>query len=189
MGRLTKWARRADARPPAITRQYLFISSPVQYKIVMREQRYPFDSVEQLFDQMRREMFGGWRQPAIEGRQFGNSPSGTPAIEGDGYSAGGWDAGVSIEETDDGFVVLADLPGFDRDELALRLEDDFLHLSGEHEAGDGASYRSRRVSERITLPAHVDPERVTASYHNGVLEVRFEMAPGDDDSGTDIHIE
>jgi len=149
----------------------------------MREQRYPFDGMEQFFDQMRREMVGGF---GPQGRQFGGSWGGTPTIERAG--GGRWDAGISVEESDDGFIVLADLPGFDRDELSLRLRDDELHLSGEHEVRDGSSYRSRRVSERITLPAHVDPEHVTASYHNGVLEVRFVVAPGDD-AGTDIHIE
>ena len=149
----------------------------------MREQRYPFDGMEQFFDQMRREMFGGF---GPQGRQFGESWRGTPAIESGDESS--WDAGVSIEETDDGFLVLADLPGFDRDELSLRLHDDVLHLRGEHEVGDGASYRSRRVSEHIALPARVDPDHVTASYHNGVLEVRF-VVPSDDASGTDIHIE
>ena len=149
----------------------------------MREQRYPFDSMEQFFDQMRREMFGGW---GPEGRQLGDGRSDGPAIERAG--AGGWDAGVSIEATDDGFVVLADLPGFDRDELSIRLHDDELHLSGEHEVGDGMAYRSRRVSERISLPAHVTPDDGTASYHNGVLEVRFVVEP-DDEAGAEIDIE
>ena len=152
----------------------------------MAIRRYPFDNMEQFFDQMRREMFGAWRP---QGRQFGDSWSGAPAIESGGYDASGWDAGISVEETDDGFVVLADLPGFDRDELSLRLRDDELHLSGQHEVDDGTSYRSRRISERITLPAHADPEHVNASYHNGVLEVRFVVESGDDDSGTHIHIE
>lgn len=150
----------------------------------MRDQRYPFDGMEQFFEQMRREMFGDW-QP--QGRQFGDSWSGGPAIES--ADEGHWDAGISVEETDDGFVVLADLPGFDRDELSLRLHDEHLHLGGEHEVDEGTSYRSRRVSERIALPARVDPEHVTASYHNGVLEVRFVVASDDDESGTDIHIE
>jgi hypothetical protein len=68
----------------------------------------------------------------------------------------GWEAGISIEETDEGFVVLADRPGFDREELSVRLHDDILHLHGEHEVGEGTVYRSRRVSERITLPEAPD---------------------------------
>jgi len=46
----------------------------------------------------------------------------------------------------------ADRPGFDREELSIRLHDDSLHPDGEHEVGDGVAYRSRRVSEVIALP-------------------------------------
>ena len=139
--------------------------------------------MERFFEQMRREMVGGSTGPAIED-QHGDSPAGL-TTRGVGDS---WDAGISIEETDDGFVVLADLPGFDREELSLRLYDDELHLDGEHEVSDGASYRRRRVSERIPLPTAADPDHVSASYHNGVLEVRF-VAPDDTADGTDIDIE
>jgi HSP20 family protein len=138
----------------------------------MRERQTPFDSMEQLFDQMRREILSGRRS--------------TPAIES--AETAGWDAGFSIEETGDGFVVLADLPGYDREELTVRLHDDHLHLDGEHEVGEGASYRSRRVSEQVRLPAAVDPEHVTATYHNGVLEVTC-VVEADDEAGTEIDVE
>ena len=152
----------------------------------MREQRYPFENMERFFDQMRREMFGGVTTPAIEGRQHGDAGS-DDGIESRQFD-GSWDAGITVEETDDGFVVLADLPGFDRDELSLRLHDDTLHLSGNHEVVGETNYRSRRVSERIALPTQVDPDHVTASYHNGVLEVRFTVAEEPTD-GTEIDIE
>jgi len=138
----------------------------------MRDRQNPFDGMDRFFDQMRREMFGGVGTPELLGTDEGT----------------GWDAGISIEETDDGFVVLADLPGFDREELSVRLHDDVLYLEGEHEVGDGAGYRSRRVSERITLPATPDPDHVEATYHNGVLELRFTVESADDD-GIDIDIE
>ena len=140
----------------------------------MRDRQTPFDSVEQFFDQMRREMLGGRRS--------------RPAFETTASDTAGWDAGVSIEETDEGFVILADLPGFDREELTIRLQDDQLYLDGEHEVGDGAGYRSRRVSERIALPTHVDPEHVSASYHNGVLEVTF-VVDEESDAGFEIDIQ
>ncbi|MBX0293916.1 Hsp20/alpha crystallin family protein [Haloarcula nitratireducens] len=135
----------------------------------MRGQRYPFDGMDRLFDQMRREMFGGASGPALE-------------------DSSGWDAGVSIEETDDGFVVLADLPGFERDELSLTVRDDRLHLSGEHEVGEGSTYRRRTVSETIDLPTHVDAEDASATYRNGVLEVRFTVE-AESDEGNSIDIE
>ena len=134
----------------------------------MREN--PFDSMERLFDQMRREMTGsGWAT--------------APVLAEDS----GWDAGISLEATDDGYVVLADLPGFERDELSIRLHDDHLHLRGEHEVGSGAEYRSRTVSESVRLPEPVDPEQVTATYRNGVLEVSFVV--DSEEAGTAIDIE
>lgn len=135
----------------------------------MRDRQHPFESMERLVDQMRSEMFA----------------SGMPSLD-DGGHTDGWDAAVSIEETDDGFAVLADLPGFDREELSVSLHDEHLHLDGEHEVGDATSYRSRRVSERIALPAAPDPDTVTATYHNGVLEVRFAV---EDDERVHIDIE
>jgi len=134
----------------------------------MREN--PFDGMERLFDQMRREMTGS-----------GQSTASVLA------EASGWDAGISLEETDDGFVVLADLPGFERDELSIRLHDDHLHLRGEHEVGSGMDYRSRTVSESVTLPERVDQDHVTATYRNGVLEVTFVVDSTED--GTEIDIE
>jgi len=133
----------------------------------MREN--PFDGMERLFDQMRREMTG--------------SRQATAPVHADL----GWDAGISLEETDDGFVVLADLPGFERDELSIRLHDDHLHLRGEHEVGSGMDYRSRTVSESIPLPKRVDPDHVTATYRNGVLEVSFVVDSAE--PGTEIDIE
>jgi len=124
--------------------------------------------MDRLFDQMRREIFGA-----------------TPELTTTTDSAG-WDAGISIEEFDGGFVVLADVPGFDREELSVHLHDDVLRLAGNHEVGDGVSYRSRRVSERVSLPATPDPEQVTATYHNGVLEIRFVI---DDGEGASVDIE
>jgi len=130
----------------------------------------PFDGMERLFDQMRREMTGSGRATA-------------PVLAEDT----GWDAGISLEETDDGFVVLADLPGFEREELSIRLHDDHLHLRGEHEVGSGMEYRSRTVSESVQLPERVDPEHVTATYRNGVLEVTFIL--DSTEAGTEIDIE
>jgi HSP20 family protein len=132
--------------------------------------------MEQFFDQMRREMFGGWDEMMSEWDR--------PAL-----GSGTWDAGISIDETESGFVVLADLPGFERDELSLKLYDDVLVIRGEHEVDDGYESRSRTVHERISLPAHADPEHVSASYRNGVLEIEFVVEDDDSEDGQRIDIE
>lgn len=126
--------------------------------------RYPFDSMEQLFDQMRRGMFDGM---AAENR---------------------WDSGVSVERHDDALVVLADLPGFDRADLSVTLRDDRLLIEGVSEADDGIHSRSRSVRETVRLPNGIDAEAAEASYHNGVLEVHFPLA-GEAENGVSIDIE
>ena len=142
----------------------------------MAIRRYPFDSMEQFFDQMRREMFGGWDEMTSDWDR--------PAFG----QVDAWDAGISVEDTDDGFVVLADIPGFEREELSLRLHDDVLVIRGEHEVDADYGSRSRTVHERISLPTRPDPEHVSASYRNGVLEVEF-LREDDADEGSSIDIE
>jgi len=126
--------------------------------------RYPFDSMEPLFDQMRRGMFDG-----MAGEH-------------------GRDSGVTVERRDDALVVLADLPGFDREDLSLTLRDDRLLVEGTSEAGDGVHSRSRSVRETVRLPEGIDAEAAEASYHNGVLDVRFPLE-ADDENGISIDID
>jgi len=93
---------------------------------------------------------------------------------------------VDIASEDDAFVLTADLPGFDREEIELTVDDSVVTISAEHrhetdetdEGNDGSAYlhRERRmtsVQRRLTLPESVDDEGVTAAYHNGVLTVRL----------------
>ena len=123
-----------------------------------------FDGMDRLFDQMRRNMFGAQRR---------------------GW--GGFGDGVRVERLDGSLVVVADMPGFERDEIGIRLYDDRLVINADHEDGDGHGARRRSVSETIALDEPVDSEAVRASYRNGVLEVRLEFE-SDTHEGTDIDI-
>lgn len=67
---------------------------------------------------------------------------------------------VTTRETDDGVVVIADLPGIDDDDLTVGFEDDDRTLAV---AVDG------EVVERVSLPWPAEPERST--FRNGVLEI------------------
>jgi HSP20 family protein len=93
-----------------------------------------------------------------------------------------------MERTDDGFVVVADLPGFERDEIDIRLTDGVLIIEADNRVEDESSVRSRHVIEQVRVPdaAHVDD--VVATYHNGVLEITFPM-DGDEDGTHRIRIE
>ena len=92
-----------------------------------------------------------------------------------------WMPAMDLLETDDHFVLRADLPGMTEEDVSIELEDTTLTISGQRKAGheerrEGA-YRVERAfgsfSRSLTLPQGVDPESVSASFDRGVLEVRI----------------
>jgi HSP20 family protein len=88
---------------------------------------------------------------------------------------------MDLVETDDHFVLKADLPGLKEEDVNIEVEENVLTVSGERKAEhedkrEGyvrveRSYGSFRRS--LTLPEGVDAEAVTANFDNGVLEVRI----------------
>jgi len=83
---------------------------------------------------------------------------------------------VDIANNDEEFVLTADLPGFDREEIDLTIDDGVVTISAErhHETEANYLHRERRtasVQRRVRLPEMVDDEGATAAYHNGVLTV------------------
>ncbi len=106
------------------------------------------------------------------------------AFEGPGAAGNGgarrWTPAMDLLETDEQFVLRADLPGMSESDVHIELEDNVLTVSGErraeHEDKREGFYRMERAhgtfSRSLTLPKGIDPEAVTASFDRGVLEVR-----------------
>jgi HSP20 family protein len=100
---------------------------------------------------------------------------------GNGPTVRRWIPAMDLVETDEHFVLKADLPGLSEEDVALEVEENVLTISGERKAEhedkrEGfvrveRSYGSFRRS--LTLPEGIDPEAVSASFENGVLEVRI----------------
>jgi HSP20 family protein len=102
---------------------------------------------------------------------FGETASGTRR----------WVPAMDLVETDDQLVLKADLPGLDKDDVAIEIKDGTLTVAGERkseteERAEGY-YRVERAqgsfSRSLTLPRGVDPDAVEAEFDNGVLEVRI----------------
>ena len=91
---------------------------------------------------------------------------------------------VDIVELDDSLLLLADVPGADRNSIDVSVENRMLRLSGERRRTDtaqaGRMFRAEREHGRFArvfaLPATVDPERITAEYQDGVLRVALPKA-------------
>jgi HSP20 family protein len=92
-----------------------------------------------------------------------------------------WIPAMDLVEGTDHFVLRADLPGLDEQDVSIEVDGDVLTVAGERKAdheerGEGfhrieRSYGAFRRS--LTLPEGVDPETVSASFDKGVLEVRI----------------
>jgi HSP20 family protein len=92
-----------------------------------------------------------------------------------------WVPPMDLVETEDHLVLKADLPGLERGDVNIEIKDGVLTVSGErkaeHEERTDGYYRVERAfggfSRSLTLPEHVDAERINASFDKCVLEVRI----------------
>lgn len=96
-----------------------------------------------------------------------------------------WVPLADLSETDDAYVVKAELPGVNEDQVNIQLQDRELVISGEiPEPEDGDGHRRRHRSSRRTgqfelrtyLPGDVNANAVTAQLSNGVLTVTVPKA-------------
>lgn len=92
-----------------------------------------------------------------------------------------------LYEEDGEFVLTIDMPGFDVDEIDLAWDDGVLNVAGEHVDDDRG--RKKTYHRRFRFPRDVDEENISASYTNGVLEVRLPVLEGTVVRGREIPIE
>ena len=110
----------------------------------------------------------------------------TPSSGSGGGGNGGtglrrWHPAMDLVESDDHFLLRADLPGVSENDVKVELEDNVLTISGERrheeETKSGGFLRIERAagvfSRSLTLPEGVNPDAVQASFDKGVLEVRI----------------
>jgi len=96
-----------------------------------------------------------------------------------------WTPRVDIKEEDKRFVILADIPGVDPNDIEVHMDSGILSIKGERktEAKDqngkltriersyGAFYR------RFALPDSADAEGISANGKHGVLEITIPKKP------------
>ena len=105
------------------------------------------------------------------------------AVAGPHSSAAGlpthWSPSVDVFETDEEFVLTAELPGVERKQIDLQVKDQTLLLKGQRNSGGEVSqqvfHRLERPSgvfeRRFSLPGDIDAEKIRANLNEGVLTV------------------
>ncbi|QCC49259.1 Hsp20/alpha crystallin family protein [Halobellus limi] len=133
----------------------------------MTDRKNPFRELDRLFEQMQEnveEASRWWESEPLVRSDDGSSPM-----------------RVDLRDAGDEFVLTAELPGFEKGDIDVRLTDRNLRVSAEREeeerSEDGEYIHRERhrasVSRSIPLREAVETDGVSATYDNGVLTVRM----------------
>lgn len=92
--------------------------------------------------------------------------------------SGAWVPPVDVAETQEKIIVRAEIPGMKQEEIQIEFENGLLSIRGERKLvkQDGVTFhRVERTfgnfSRTFTLPRTVDPEKISATYRDGILEI------------------
>ncbi len=108
--------------------------------------------------------------------------NGIEARNGNGYQVTVKPA-VDVFENETSIVVVAEMPGINREDLSVQVKDHQLHIRGKKTAPKkGADYLIREIRdvvyERIfELEDDIDTGKINASYERGTLQVVLDKKP------------
>lgn len=93
---------------------------------------------------------------------------------------------LNVFRKGDDFVVVTELPGIDRSGLDIQVKDNTIRISGAKKvayAEKASVHRRERLTGRfdraISVPVHVDADKVKAEYRDGVLALYLPRAEED----------
>lgn len=112
-------------------------------------------------------------------RLFGEAPF---ARTGDnGMSLSGWSPAVDVEETDQEYLIKADLPDVKKEDVKVEFLQGTLTIQGERrQEKEAKGKRFHKIEReygtflrRFAMPSQVDASNVQAEFKNGVLNVHL----------------
>lgn len=95
-----------------------------------------------------------------------------------------WTPPVDVRETEEAFIVSAELPGLSREDIDITLENNILRVAGERKLERDEKKDNYHRIERsygaftraFAMPSQVDAERVQADFKDGVLTITVPKA-------------
>ena len=121
------------------------------------------------------------RSPITDFTKTMNSIFKTMSEEEEEPSVYSFDPAIDIQENADNFELTAELPGIDKKDVNISINDDVLTISGEKKnevkKEDTQCYRSERIfgkfERSFRLPDEVDQDKIEANYENGILHLQI----------------
>jgi HSP20 family protein len=90
---------------------------------------------------------------------------------------------ANLFETQDGFILQVPMPGVKAEDVEITTQQDLLNLKWETKLNvpQGAAvhwqgFQQGQYQQSFTLPAPINPERVEASYTDGILTINLPKA-------------
>jgi len=92
-----------------------------------------------------------------------------------------WMPRVDVQESENSFEVTAELPGMDKKDIDIGLQDNRLTIKGEKDTEKEENNNKYYIRERVrgrfersfTLPENVDKDRIEAKFNDGVLTLEI----------------
>jgi HSP20 family protein len=119
---------------------------------------HPLERLHRDFETLFNRMWSGWMMP------FDQDFASMPIFD------------LNVTENDQQISVRAELPGFEQNEIDVRLTDNVLTIKAEKEKKVDGREEHRTFYRTITLPTGIDADKVQATYRNGVLELNIPRA-------------
>jgi HSP20 family protein len=101
---------------------------------------------------------------------------------------------VNVASSTDSVSVYLFAPGIDAKSLEISLQQNVLSVGGRREASpatDATYYRNERFDGAfrrvISLPEDIDPDKVEASYRDGIVEIRLQRRESSRPRRIEIH--
>ncbi|MEJ2054804.1 MAG: Hsp20/alpha crystallin family protein [Calditrichaceae bacterium] len=91
---------------------------------------------------------------------------------------------IDVEETDQDFLISAEIPGMKKDDIKITFENNYLNISGEKKAKKEVKQENYHHAERsygkfsrtIAIPSGVMLDKIEAEYEQGVLNIKIPKA-------------
>jgi HSP20 family protein len=95
------------------------------------------------------------------------------------WSEGVWNPSVDISETKDNVLIKAEMPGLNKEDVKISMQDNMLTLTGEKkqekEEKETNYHRVERsygaFSRSFSLPTSVKSDKIRATYKDGILSI------------------
>lgn len=101
---------------------------------------------------------------------------------------------INVASTADSVMVYLFAPGIDAKSLEISLQQNLLSVSGRREASPASNatyYRTERFDgdfrRVIALPEDIDPDKVDATYRDGIVEIRVKRHESSKPRKIEIH--